>query len=167
MNKSIANPTTCYSDSTLAAVAIVGIAEAYLGNLAQGQKHLIALRLLTERHGGSTILQDMLFGQAILITLSYVGFGAGDATFQDELRLKNAIGFFTRTFQALQSWYQRLRVEFEEFRGSDGSSSKVHTPTDALPPLSHIFSSTSAGDLQRYRSSRRKVFGVREDICPS
>lgn len=66
MNKAITDPNTCYSDNTLTAMAAAGIAEARLGNPAQGRKHLLALRILIEARGGYHVLQDMVFGQAMV-----------------------------------------------------------------------------------------------------
>lgn len=159
MNKAIANPTTCYLDNTLAVVATAGCAEAYSGDLALGRRHLLALKTLIEGRGGSTILQDMLFGQAILIVVGRVTVGLGEANFSDTARLKRDMGSFISTFQAMQSWNQRLREEFGEFRDGAMSSSRMKMSTDTFPSLSHTFHGTNARDIQRYSLSRRKVFG--------
>jgi hypothetical protein len=159
MNKAIANPDTRYSNNTLATTAAAGILESRSGNPVEGRKHLIALRHLIEGRGGSNVLQDMLFGQAMVITVGFLGTGTHEATFVDEVRLKRAIESFNSTFQAMQSWNQSLRVEFEKSYESDVSSPKVDMATDTLSSLSDILYVSNIRDLERYRSSRRKVFG--------
>lgn len=135
MSKAIADPTTRYSDNTLSVVAAAGIGETLLGNLAQGRKHLVALRLLIQRRGGSRILKDMVFGQALIITMSCIFTGTCEDTFPNKKSLREAVQSFFGTFHAMQEWNQNLRVEFEE------------------PPSDNQ-------DLQRYRSSRGKAFGM-------
>lgn len=159
MNKAITNPTTCYSDGTLTAVAAAGIGEKLLGNAEQGSKHLIALRLLIQGRGGSRTLQDMLFGQALTVSFSLIFIGTGAATFPDKPRLNRAIGSFINTFQAMQRWNQSLRVDFEKLRDSHISSPRVDMSTDTSASLSETIHVVDVRDLQRYRSSRRKVFG--------
>jgi hypothetical protein len=114
--QAIKDPNICYSDNTLSVIGAAGFGEVLLGNPAQGRNHLVALRLLIQRRGGSSVLQDMVFGQALPIIMSFIFTGTGEATFQNKPRLQEAIISLTSTFQAMQSWSQNLRVEFEKAR---------------------------------------------------
>jgi hypothetical protein len=140
MSQAIADPSKCHSDNTLSAIAAAGVGEALLGNPAQGRKHLVAVRLLMERRGGSSVLQDMAFGQALPIIMSYIFNGTGEATFPDKRCLQEATSSFISTFQAMQGWNQNLRVEFEKARAN-------------------VLDVANVQDLQQYRFSRRNVFG--------
>jgi hypothetical protein len=103
MLQAIKDPNICYSDNTLGVIGTAGVGEVLLGNPAQGHNHLVAYRLLIQRRGGSSVLQDMAFGQALSIILSFISTGTGEATFLNKPRLQEAIISFTSTFQAMQS----------------------------------------------------------------
>lgn len=93
-----------------------------------------------------------------VITASYIGTGTGEATFQNVDKFTTAINSFISTFQAIQSWNQSLRVEFEET--NIGEDVKVSTSlTSKLPFVSDMLYFAGIHDLQNYGTSRRKVFG--------
>jgi hypothetical protein len=103
MLQAIKDPNICYSDNTLYVLGAAGVGGVLLGNLSQGRNHLVALKLLIRKRGGSSVLQDMAFEKALPVILSYVFTETGEATFLNTRRLQEAIISLTSTFQAMQS----------------------------------------------------------------
>jgi hypothetical protein len=159
MNRAITDKNTCYTDNTLTAIAVAGIMEARMGDTSLGRKHLSALRILIARRGGPSILQNMLFGQAMIISASYISIGTGEATFRNSSHLETTIKKFVCNFKAMQAWNQNLRITFEDCKSNDVKADVYEASLKTLPSISSISSSSQLGRSAKYRSSRRKVFG--------
>jgi hypothetical protein len=157
MNRTIADPTMCYSDVTFATMGAAAIAGARFEGPAQGRKHLMALRKLMKARGGSRILRDMLLAYSISITNCFIHIGTEHTTFTDKYHLSIAINDFSSTFKAMQAWNQRLRVAFEVSDEDDFDGNKHDN--GRLPSVSEMLNFAWVHDLQMYRLSRSKVFG--------
>lgn len=161
MKKLIADPKARNSDHTLTALAAAGIAERrFIGESKLARKHLVALRLLMEARGGSSILRDMLFGQSVSITICFISTGTGEATFADKASLNFAIDTLVSRFLDIQSWNQSLRLDFEECDNNRETSGARKKGQDKLA-VSDTQTLAQLKNVQRYRISRRYVFGLK------
>jgi hypothetical protein len=159
MNKVISDPNLCYADTTFATMGAAAIAAGRFESPAQGRRHLAALRKLIEARGGSRVLKNMLLAYSISITNCFINIGTEHATFTDRSRLNIAIHDFIGTFQAMQAWNQRLRVEFEASAAGDAVAEKSYT-SSKLSPVSTMLEAARLRNLENYRLSRAKIFGT-------